>query len=137
MSPYCAHIYAFTWQTMLPKKVFNFIARKSHFPFCECRNGSFFVMYVPRIRFKMVPHHFFKMLDHILSIIHQPVESKSFLASSRKKRQVSADLARTLPNLNYKCFVICSRFFIKIIFRYTTCGLIRDTMIVWQDSTSR
>ena len=46
---------------------------------------EFFVKHVPRICFKMVPHHFCKILDHILSTIHQPVASKSFLASSRKK----------------------------------------------------
>ena len=83
--PILCTIYVFMWQTMLPKTVFNFIARKSHFPFSECQNGSFFVKHVSRIRFKMVPHYFSKILDHILSTIHEPVESKSFLASSRKK----------------------------------------------------
>ena len=78
-------IYVFTWQTMLPKKVFHFFFTKKPFSIFSVPEREFFVKHVPRIRFKMVPHHFCKILDHILSTIHQPVASKSFPASSQKK----------------------------------------------------
>jgi hypothetical protein len=64
---------------------FQLYFTKKPFSIFSVPEREFFVKHVPRIRFKMVPHHFSKILDHILSTIHQPVESKSFLASSRKK----------------------------------------------------
>ena len=45
----------------------------------------FFVMHLPRISLTMVPPYLKKILDHILSTIHQLVASKIFLASSRQK----------------------------------------------------
>ena len=64
---------------------FQLYFTKNPFSIFGVPEREFFVKHVPRIRFKMVPHHFCKILDHILSTIHQPVASKSFLASSRKK----------------------------------------------------
>ena len=64
---------------------FPFFFTKNQFSIFSVLEREFFVKHVPRIRFKMIPHHFSTILDHILSTIHQPVESKSFLAISRKK----------------------------------------------------
>ena len=64
------------FQLYFTKKLFSIFS----VPEREC-----FVKHVPRNRFKMVPHYFCKILDHILSTIHQPVVAKSTLASSRKK----------------------------------------------------
>ena len=51
------------------------------------------------------------------------------------KRQISADSVGTGANLNYNCLVLCSWFFEKIIFSYTTIYFIRDMPIVSQYST--
>ena len=135
MSPSCAHIYVLAWQTMLSNIVFNFSQKKNPFFIFGVSKREIFVKHLPRICFKMAPYHFCKILDHVSSIIHQLVAFKIFLASSRKKRQVYVDTVGTVPNLNYKCFVVCSWFFTKIIFRYKTCDFIRDTLRVLQDST--
>ena len=46
-----------------------------------------FVKHLPRVCFKMMPHHFCKILDHILSTIHQLVAIQSFLATSQQKEK--------------------------------------------------
>ena len=66
---------------------FQLYSTKKSFSIFSVSKSWIFVKHVPRIRFKMVPHHFCIILDHILSTIHQSVASKSFLASSRKKEK--------------------------------------------------
>ena len=80
----CKHIRLYGANN-LSEEIFHFIFTKKPFSIFSVPEREFFVKHVPRIRFKMVPHYFSKILDHILSTIHQPVESKSFLAISRKK----------------------------------------------------
>jgi hypothetical protein len=45
---------------------------------------------------------------------------------SSRNWQISADSAESGSNLNYRCFIVCSCFFSKFIFRYTTIYFIRD-----------
>ena len=80
----CTHIRLYV-ATNVAKESFQLYFRKKPFSIFSMPEREFFVKHVPRICFKMVPHHFCKILDHIFSTIHQPVASKSFLASSRKK----------------------------------------------------
>ena len=54
---------------------FQLYLRKKSFSIFSVSKRQIFVKHLPRIRFKMVPHHFCKILDHILSTIHQPVAS--------------------------------------------------------------
>ena len=49
MISYCAQRCILEFQTMLPKGVFSFFARKIHFPFSECPNWVFFVKDLPYI----------------------------------------------------------------------------------------
>ena len=51
------------------------------------------------------------------------------------KRQISADSAGGGSNLNCSCLIVCSLFFPKIISRYISIYLIRETPKVLQDST--
>ena len=67
------------------KENFELYCKKISFSIFWVSKREIFVKHLPRICFKIVPHHFCKIVDHILSIIHQLVASKSFLGSSRKK----------------------------------------------------
>ena len=129
----CTHIRLYVANNVFEGR-FRLYFTKKPFSIFWVPEREFFVKHVPRIRFKMVPHHLKKYIRSHFKY-NSPTGSIQELSSQlSEKRQVWADLVGTLPNLNYKYFVICSRFFFKIIFRYTTCELIRDTVIVLQDS---
>jgi len=80
----CIHIRIYMANNVAEES-FQLYRTKKSFSIFSVSKRQIFVKHVPRIRLKMVPHHFCKILDHILSTIHQPVASKSFLVSSRKK----------------------------------------------------
>ena len=80
----CTHIRLYVANNVAEES-FQLYSTKKSFSIFSVSKRQIFVKHVPRIRLKMVPHNFSKILDHILSTIHQPVASKSFLASSRKK----------------------------------------------------
>ena len=65
MISYCAQGYILEFQTMLPKEVFIFFARKIHFSFSECPKGGFFVKELPNNCCKNGPNQFYKILGHI------------------------------------------------------------------------
>ena len=67
------------------EEIFELYGIKKSFSIFRVSKRGIFMKHLPRVCFKMVPHHFCKILDHILSIIHQLVASKSFLATSRQK----------------------------------------------------
>ena len=52
------------------------------------------------------------------------------------KRQISADSVGSGSNLNCSCLIVCSLFFLKIISRYISTYLIRETPKKFQDSTT-
>ena len=60
---------------------------------------------------------------------------KMFLIHLCWKRQIAADLVGTGWNLNYKCLIVCSLFFQKIISRCKSTHFIRDLPRGLQDST--
>ena len=60
---------------------------------------------------------------------------KMFLMHLCWKRQIAANSAGTGWNLNYKCLIVCSLFFKKIISKCTSTHLIRDLQSVLQYST--
>ena len=80
----CTHIRLYVANNVAEES-FQLYSTKKSFSIFSVSKRQIFVKHVPRIRLKMVPHHFYKILYHIFSTIHQPVASKSFLASSQKK----------------------------------------------------
>ena len=80
----CTHIHLYVANNV-GEESFQLYSTTKSFSIFSVSKRQIFVKHVPRIRFKMVPHHFCKILDHTLSTIHQLVASKRFLASSQKK----------------------------------------------------
>ena len=80
----CTHILLYVANNVAEEGFQLYIMKKSFSIFSVSKSWTF-VKHLLIICFKMVPHHFCKILDHILSTIHQPFASKSILASSRKK----------------------------------------------------
>jgi hypothetical protein len=113
-----------------------------HFFFTK---NSFFIFWVtqidvlvkelPKFNFKIRPKQSQKILEHLGFKIQHLVEQKTIYSYFLIFSQLSADSAGNRPNLNYKCFIVCSWFFAKIIFRCTSCYFIRDLQKVLQDST--
>ena len=65
----------------------------------------------------------------------QKFPCEMFLMHLCWKRQIAANSAGTGWNLNYKCLIVCSLFFQKIICKCTSTHFIRDLQRVLQDST--
>src|SRR3954465_2504605 len=86
LCPYYACVWTLVWRTMLQEEVFLFVARKSPFPFSEHKNGSF--CEVTTNRFRMLPSHFPKILDHLTWTISQPGHLKPFRPSRVKRTNV-------------------------------------------------
>ena len=63
----------------------------------------------------------------------QKFPCKMFLMHLCWKRQIAANSVGTGWNLNYKCLIVCSLFFQKIISRCTSTHFIRDPPRVLQD----
>jgi hypothetical protein len=104
---------------------FPFLGIKSSFFIFLAPKMGFFVKHLPNICFKNVPTHFYKILYHILCTIHKLFAWKRFYSHPSRNWQIYASSVGSGPNLNYMCFILCSCFFQKIIFRYTsTCFII-------------
>ena len=127
MISYCAQGCILEWQTMLPKEVFIFFGRKINFPFFECPKWVFFVKDQPYICCKMGPGHFYNILGHVWFTIDQMVGCQKFWSTSGEKDKFSADSVGIGSNLNCSCLIVCSLFFPKIISRYISIYLIRET----------
>jgi hypothetical protein len=96
---------------------------------------SFFVKDLPNICSQIGPNHFYKILGHIQCIIEKMVGCQKLLIHLWWKRQISTDSVASGSNLNYSCLIVCSLFFPKIISRYISIYLIRESPKVFQDST--
>ena len=96
---------------------------------------GFFVKKLPNICCKIGPHQFSKILYHILCTNNQMVACQKISIHLSSKRQISDDSAEIGSNLNCRCFLVCSWFLKKIIFRYISIYFIRDIPRVSQDST--
>jgi hypothetical protein len=112
----------------------NFLCTKnSFFIFLMLKMGSF-VKRLPKICFKNVPTHFYKILYHILCTIHKLFALKRIYSHPSRNWQIYANSAGSGPNLNYRYFIVCSCFFPKIIFRYASTYFIIDPYRFLQDS---
>jgi hypothetical protein len=110
-----------------------------------CTKNSIFIFWVtqidvlvkelPKFNLKIGPKQSQKILEHLRFKIQHLVEQKTIYRYFLIFWQLSADSAGSGPNLNYKCFIVCSRFFEKNIFRCTSCYFIIDLQKVSQDST--
>ena len=114
---------------------FYFYCTKKPFSIFRVWKIDFFAKHQPQICWKIWEIHFLKTLDHVICINNQIVSSKKVSIHLFWKTQVSPDSAGNGSNLNYRCLEICSWFFEKNIFRYTTTYFIRDTPRVSQYST--
>ena len=82
----CTHIRLYVANNVVEES-FQLYSTKKSFSIFSVSKSWIFVKRLLIIRFKIVPQYFCKILYHILSTINQPVASKSFLASSRKKHK--------------------------------------------------
>ena len=135
MISYYAQVCILEWQTMFPKEVFIFFGQKNHFPFFECPKGGFLVKDLPNNCCKIGPNHFSKILGQFNAQLTNGSVSK-VLIHLWWKRQISADSLGSGSNLNCRCLIVCYLFFPKIISRYISTYLIRETPKKFQDSTT-
>jgi hypothetical protein len=63
---------------------FNFCCTKNSFFIFLTQKMGFFVKHLPKICFKNVPTHFYKILYHILCTINQLFAWKSFLSTPQE-----------------------------------------------------
>ena len=115
---------------------FYFLCTKKSFLIFRVQKMGFFVKDLPNICSKIEPQLLNKILDHML-FTNQMVGCRKVSIHLSWKRHISADSIGIGSNLNCRCFVVCSRFFEKIILRYTSTYFIRYTTLVLQDSTPR
>ena len=116
---------------------FQLYCTKKPFFIFRVRKIGFFVKHLPKICCKMGDHHFYKILDHISCTNNQMVVSEKLSIQPFPKRQIPADSVETGSNLNYRCFIVCSWFFEKLISRYASRCFIIDAPRVSQNSTPR
>jgi hypothetical protein len=86
--------------------------QSSFFIFSAPKMGSF-VKHLPKICFKNGPTQFYRIIYHILCIIHQLFASKKFSRLPSRNRQIYVDSVESGSNLNYRYFIVCSYFFQK------------------------
>ena len=73
----CTHIRLYVANNVAEES-FQIYTTKKSFSIFLVSKSWIFVKNLLIIRFKIVPHHFYKISDHILSTIRQTVASKSF-----------------------------------------------------------
>ena len=125
----CTHVHLGMANNVVQGSFQLYCTKKSFSIFWAPKRGLF-MKHLPRICCKMVPPHFCKILDQIVSTIHQLVASQKLSSHLSWKRQFFADSVGSGPNLNYRCFIGCSWFFLKIIFTYKSSHLIRHPLRV-------
>ena len=135
MISYCAQGCILEWQTMLPKGVFIFFSQKIHFPFSVCPKWLFLWRTYQIFIAKLYQINFLKYYDIFNAQLTKCLGVKSFdppLVKSTNFRQSSWKGS----SLNCSCLIVCSLFFPKIISRYISIYLIRETSKGLQDSTT-
>ena len=80
----CTHIRLYV-SNNVAEESFQLYSTKKSFSIFSVSKSWIFLKHLLIICLKMVPHQICKILDHTLSTIDQPVLSKIFLGSSRKK----------------------------------------------------
>ena len=71
----CTHVHL-GMENNVAQGSFQLYCTKNSFFIFQVPKRGLFVKHLPRICFKMVTPNFFKILDHILSIIHQLIASQ-------------------------------------------------------------
>jgi hypothetical protein len=113
------------------------------FPFL-CIKNSFSIFWsskrvfcetLPNIWSWIGPQFFYKIIDHILRTNHQMFHCPNLSTYFSWKIQTSAELVGNRSNLNYWYLIVCSWFFPKIIFSFTSIYIIIGPIAVLQDST--
>ena len=113
---------------------------------CLWKKNPFFIFWAPKmVFFKHLPRKHSKiglpkfsiLLDHIVCTNHRLVASQNISRYLSPKRQIVADSVGSGQNLNYRCLIVCSWFFQKIIFRFTAIYFMIDPQIVLKDYTPR
>ena len=130
--PSLASVRSLEWQTMLIKGVFTYFAKKNAFSIFKVQKLGVFMKQLPRICLENAPPQHSHIVDHIVWEIHQLDASQQLSRHFSSFIQLSADLLGSVPNLNYRCFMVCSWFFQKIILRYASCHLMGDPIRVLQ-----
>jgi hypothetical protein len=90
---------------------------------------------VPNFWCWIIPQEFYNIIYDNLCIKYQLFECPMNSMHLSWKRQTSAESAGKGSNLNYRCLIVCSWFFPKIIFSFTSIYLIIGPMIFLQNST--
>jgi len=81
--------------------------KKSTFRFLSAKNGIFYEA-ATNNPFEKWTTPFYKILYHILCIIHQLVACQKLSSHLSPKRQISADSGESGPNLSYSCVIVYS-----------------------------
>ena len=85
---------------------------------------------------KIGPYNFYKKTrPYLVHNLPNGWVSKN-LIHLRWKREIFVDSVGSGSNLNYSCLIVCSLFFPKIISRYKSIYLIRETPKKFRDSTT-
>jgi hypothetical protein len=119
----------------VPEGSFYFFCTKNLFFIFWVTQIGVFVKELPKFNFKIGPKQSQKILEHLGFKIQHLVGQKIIYRYFLIFWQLSADSVGSGPNLNYKCFIVCSWFFSKNIFRCISWYFIRDLQKVSQDST--
>jgi hypothetical protein len=114
---------------------FNFCCIKHSIFIFLVQKIGFFVKRIPKICYKNGPTKFKMILYHTVCTIHHLFAWKKFSRHSSRNWQNFANSIGSGSNLNYRCFIVCSYVFPKIIFRYTSIYFIIDSQSVPQYST--
>ena len=111
-----------------------------------CTENSFSIFWVPEMRFFCEGPTIYLLQNWTKSIFQN---TRPYLMHNWQngwvskvlihlwwKRQIPADLVGSGSNLNCSCLIVCYLFFTKIISRYISIYLIRETPKKFQDSTT-
>jgi hypothetical protein len=101
-------------------RCFPFLRIKNSFSIFWVSKMGFFVKQVPNIWSWIVPQEFYNIIYDILCTNHQMFKCVMIFIHLSWKRQTSAESVGNGSNLNYRCLIVCSWFFPKIIFSFTS-----------------
>ena len=136
MISYCAQGCILEWQTMLPKEVFIFFGRKIRFPFFEYPNWVFLWRSYNIFVAKLYQINFRKYYDIFSAQLTKWLGVKSLDPPLMKRTNSRRFSRKSGSNLSCSYHIVCSLFFPKIISRYISIYLIRETSKGLQDSTT-
>jgi hypothetical protein len=117
------------------ERSFHYLCTKNSFSIFWVPQIDIFVKELSKLNMKIGPKQSPKIVDNLGFKIQHLVGQKNIFRYFLIFRHLSADSAGSESNLNYKCFIVCSRFFEKNIFMCTSCYFFIDLQKNSQDST--